>query len=544
MSIDSKVPEKPSDWPANYREQDLEIIGRAVERFDKNPSYRTREVLISLISDFDLNQTGALGLCRVTEYEVAKINELFTWGLTHYCPALRCYLYSLVGQTTRSQKMEAYMMQSVGKDENIGIPAYENGLLLSLRLYHFAYQKFNVEKDKSFADSFIEIINDVRKGFKEEQISDGALFRLSQSLTIMLNDLSYSRGNKKEAIWKFDRTDLRKLFVLEAELIKDTNQNPCVRPLRGVLMTQISNFILKSRNNYNEDFICKYISEKTASNSTYNHEIWMNKVENLNDEREGHVLEEVFKDRSWIEVDWVKKLVFTPSRRYFVSSFSKSIDNPDTKREYGSVMVGYKGDRIADLISPMYKVHMERNIPDESIPDEIKMTVFSLVTAFDVLYNVDELKEELNFLINTIDLFSISSDEKNEFLNTILQYWLLSAKDPKWACERERRYVLFLYDKYDYQEMVVEDGFLKLKSSLFVLPDFVLGNHPRKEVLRRMVDDKRESTAYMRYLFCHNCLSRDFDVVAGYSKPKCCPVCGSVNFEVVDPRETADEVTD
>lgn len=42
-------------------------------------------------------------------------------------------------------------------------------------------------------------------------------------------------------------------------------------------MTQLSNFILKSRNNYNEDYICKYISEDVARESIKNHEIWMRK---------------------------------------------------------------------------------------------------------------------------------------------------------------------------------------------------------------------------------------------------------------------------
>ncbi len=534
MHIEDTVPEKPVDWPANDREQDLDIVIHAVEKFDEKPSYRTREVLISTVSDFDLNQTSALGRCRVTEYEVGQINALYSWGLTHFCPALRCYLYSLIGQTTRYQKMQAYIMQSIGQDEMIGIPEYENGLNFPLRLYYFAYQKFNVEKDKTFADSLIEVVCDIKKEMKEALHSKEILFNLTKSFILMLNDLSYFRGNKKEAIWKLERDDLRKIFSLEAELIKETDQNPYARPLRGVLMTQISNYILKSRNSYNEDYICKYISENVANCSIKNKEIWMNKIENLNDEREGHVIEDVFQDRSWIEADWVGKLDFHPSRKYFVSSFSKTIGSEAMQKEYGSIELGFKGDRIADLISPIYVAELNRTTDDMRLPDKIHCAEFSLVTAFDVLYDVVELKEELNFLINIIDLFSLSSEEKNKFLNTILQYWLLSAKDPKWAGERERRYVLFLYD-YDYQEMAIEDGYLKVKTSLFVLPDFVLGNHPKKSELRRMIDNKREATAYMRYMFCHNCLNRDFDVVAGHREQKSCTICNSTDVEIVEP---------
>lgn len=89
----------------------------------------------------------------------------------------------------------------------------------------------------------------------------------------MLNDMSYFHGNKKEEIWKFDRNELAELFSLEAELIRLTSQTATTRPLRGVLMTQISNFILKSRHDYNEDYICKYISENVAITSYMNHEV-------------------------------------------------------------------------------------------------------------------------------------------------------------------------------------------------------------------------------------------------------------------------------
>ena len=43
---------------------------------------------------------------------------------------------------------------------------------------------------------------------------------------------------------------------------------------------------------------------------------------------------------------------------------------------------------------------------------------------------------------------------------------VLTVKDEYWKDGRERRYVLFLYNDYDYFETVVEDGFLKEKTSL------------------------------------------------------------------------------
>ena len=48
-----------------------------------------------------------------------------------------------------------------------------------------------------------------------------------------------------------------------------------------------------------------------------------------------------------------------------------------------------------------------------------------------------------------------------------MQYWILSVKDAKWSGERERRYVIFMYDDYDYRETEIDDTFLKVKTSNF-----------------------------------------------------------------------------
>lgn len=67
--------------------------------------------------------------------------------------------------------------------------------------------------------------------------------------------------------------------------------------------------------------------------------------------------------------------------------------------------------------------------------------------------------------------------------------------------ERERRYVLFIYLEYDYKEMVIDDGWLKLKTSIFLLPDFVLGSNPSKIEIQRQIDGKRKGTSMKDYIF-------------------------------------------
>ena len=49
MYYEKETAEKPEKWPANAREQILDTICECVEKFEKNPSYKTREVYFSLI---------------------------------------------------------------------------------------------------------------------------------------------------------------------------------------------------------------------------------------------------------------------------------------------------------------------------------------------------------------------------------------------------------------------------------------------------------------------------------------------------------------
>lgn len=61
MDFEVTTAQKPDDWPINAREQDLELIDKAIDEYETTPGYRTREVLITRFSDFDLNQTAAIG---------------------------------------------------------------------------------------------------------------------------------------------------------------------------------------------------------------------------------------------------------------------------------------------------------------------------------------------------------------------------------------------------------------------------------------------------------------------------------------------------
>ena len=524
--------EKPSKWPVNAREKELENILNAVKKYEEEKDVLSREYLISLVSNYDLNQTGALGECRITAYEVAAINHLYIWSTRTHFHSLKCYLYDLIGHTTRMHKMEAYVMQSLGETESVNIQAYEEGLYTSLNIYYMAYLLYTVNNTMPFSDAIIKVVNDNIQSVLDEkdEYTERKLFYIAQAYISMLNDISFFHGNKTEKMWQFTRDELKKLFEYEFELISLTKQDPKKRPLKSVLITQISNYILKSRHGYNNDYICKYLSVETAKQSFNNSQIWMNPIRKLNDQREGHIVEELFKNREWVQYDWIADLCFEPCRNYYVSSFSKSVNDNDMQKEYGEVCFGYKSDKVGELISPQY---VETFTTEQG--GIIEETCIGQVTAFDVIYDIEELKEELVYLFSIIDKLPLHGERKNALLNDMLQYWLYSIKDSKWAYERERRYVLFLYDSINYQHMIIENDFLKLDTSLFLYPDFVVGKHPKHSEIAEMIKEKTKTISYKNYVLCNDCLDRDYDLDIYCQKNIKCPVCGSNNLDVYTP---------
>ena len=531
MDYSKEAAYKPENWPANTREETLDILCKSVEDFKENPSYKTREVLLSLTCEHDLNLNENLGLARVTEYEVSILNSLYIVGNAFQISSLKTYIYSIVAQVTRLQKISSNFNSVIGCDteDAYRIIPYEHGLIFPLRLYHIAYQKFTIEKDKSFAEQLVATVEGTLEILHTEEEID----TLTGSYTSMLLDISNMHGSKKEKLWEFTREELRKLLSLEAKLLKISKQSANIRPVKGMLMMMISNFILKSRNGYNNDYICKYLPTTVAMNSIINHQIWMKQTELLNDEREQKVIPELFEDTSWIHYDWIKDIDFSATRSYFVSCFSKSINSFHMQDGYGECLYGYKNDRIIDLIGPIGLHTLTKQADaDERFPDTIKMPYISQVIAFDVLYDSEEAKAELHYLFGIIDMFDLSDDDKKIFLQEILQYWILSVKDSKWEAELERRYVIFLYDGYEYVETELDDIFLKVKTSLFITPDFIIGKNPSRLEIMRQLDAKRKALFTREYLFCEDCLMQDHDV-AIYKTPEICPICGSKNIRMI-----------
>lgn len=512
MTLDDTV-QKPEDWPANDRECLLENIFTSVEEFKKNPNFQTKELLVSLVTKYDLNQTSSLGLHRNTMYEVSIINTLWYEATAINLNSMKVFLYEIVGETARHQKIVSNMV----KTQDIIIDSYKY-LCVPLRLYYFAYLQYVVDKNKPFSLQLIEVV----KILLEKDGSFESIDFLTHAYVQILNDVSYFKNTKRNRIWAFSRDELYDLFQFEAQLVKMDKDKASDSPLKGVLMTSISNYILKSRNNYNENYICKYLPDYVVEESIRNHQIWIKKIYYLNDEREEKVVPELFKTTDWIEYQWANKIDLSPKRDYYVTSFCKNYSDNKMEKNYGECIYGYKNDRIGDLISPLHK----------SPYGNISGYMFSQVINFDVLYDKKLAREEINFLCKVIDLFDLSEAEKKSFLEEIMQYWVLSVKDEKWAYENERRYVIFLYKNYEYLDLDrTDEHFLKAKTSLFLFPDFILGNNPRKEILKKNIEAKINAISAKDYMYCKDCLSVNYDDV--FTHPDKCPICNSRNYQLV-----------
>lgn len=507
-SVLEKV-QKPDKWPESERECALENIFGAIQLFIEEPNYKNKEVILSLATGYDLSQKPILGIWRISEYEVELMNVLYLYasGLNIY--SVKLFIYDLIQDNTYLQMKFSYALNR----QSDYIEIYRM-LCHPLDIFYFIWYEYIHMKSRNFADQIISSI-------KELMQQSGDIDLITDSLLSIINDLSYFNCKKRNTVWTFSKDELAKIFAFEANLLQKCGRKINIRPVKGLLKMAISNYILKSRYGYNDDYICKYVPKETVSSSLENHEIWLKNIAKLNDKREEKVLPQLFVNKKWLNIDWIKNIDFTPVRTYFVSSFNKESNSKDMGSEYGSCIYGYKNDKIAETISPI--IIKEKNGE--------RMPVLSQVLSFDVLYDVNLAKEELKFLCKIIDMFDLEDDEKCKFLEEILQYWILSVKDKKWDYEKERRYVLFMYEEYDYLEVKIEDDFLKLKSSLLLLPDFLLGNNPFKTHLKMYIDNKREVAVMKDYMFCEDCFSIDYDSV--HVEAQSCPICGSKQFYMV-----------
>lgn len=282
------------------------------------------------------------------------------------------------------------------------------------------------------------------------------------------------------------------------------------------------------------DFAYKYISSKNLEIACGNKQLWLGDIRDLNDKFEGAVAKEVMNDLKEVLPEWVDDVTFDYDKKFYVACYSRSVNLIELEDRYGDCILGYYGDRLVDYLGPVYWQKEEWNTPN-GVTIEV-YPVISQVVAFDVIYDRAEAKDELRYLVKCIDMIGNTPKEKRDFLGEILQYWKLSFKDAfsrdgnnvNWMVERERRYVIFYYDGFDYRGSMIDskDRKLKFETTIICAPDFILGNM-NNEIKKRIASDlsvRYELVSVPDYYVCKNCLARG--VLSNGFKGKCL-VCGS-----------------
>ena len=393
--------------------------------------------------------------------------------------------------------------------DSIEIKEYDY-LNTPLKLFYFCYMDFCTRKKRTLADSIIDIS---KTGFYGANDTNKDI--ICHAYNVMLYDLGFANSNIIFTYLRFDRNELKKMFELSASFNNYLKKNITQHPLKGVFKLTLRQWILKSRYNYQIDTLYKCISNDNIQKAYSNHEVWMKSTKKLNDKREHKVIKELFANKTWLVKAWARKIHIGQLNNCYVCSFTKAPPTDVLKKRYGHNTFGYKTDRIANLLAP---IRNQKGFP-----------VFEQVAYYDIIYDTNEAKEEINYLCDLIDLFDLSEEEKAAFLNDILQYWYLSFKDKKWANEMERRYQLFIFDN-DYYDQTIEQDFLKMKSSLYLYPDFLLSDNDNiKNKCKERRLEKLSWTATKEYMFCENCLQADFSaaLLSSNTVHQKCSICGS-----------------
>lgn len=325
--IDEK--DKPEDFPANSREGRIQQIYELLSQVPKHPDYTIKEVLSSICIETDLNEQKTLGIMRFTSYEVSLINSIYVLASTLHAEYVKVYLYREMISLERQFRLGSQWKKQFGlpiDDELDTIGC----LVPALKIFYAIYSNYKTQRARRFIDEVINTYNIIL-----QSISDGeVIFERTKDVVSMLIDLSYVDSYKTFPVMRFDRSELKKLFKFLSIILKKSKQNPSQRPLLGVICLMLSNYILKSRNDYNSEYLYKCISDEVLDKALQNYEIWMNETTNLNDKREGRVINDLFCKKDWICLNWAKKAQIK-DRSSYVTSFVKGIPSEKVKNRYG-----------------------------------------------------------------------------------------------------------------------------------------------------------------------------------------------------------------
>lgn len=523
--IVDEVVGRPWGWATrNLRELRVECVWTAIRDYYRDPNPMTRDVMLTHAFDCKFEDLPPDDSTAVSAYEVSLVLRIYRAGCCFVSSAVKLFAYHVVMEWVRIDRRWQGGAESQER-RNLFFP--------TLQLFYDVFEAYVSDCGKKNFYDYLEC--SVRERLKAVK-GAADLDKLEHAFVSLLMDVSCSLGAKRDAMFRIRREQLVNLIKLEAEILKRGEKSIMARPLKGTLMIQLSYLILKSRAEVLPESVYKHISNADIMRALENGELWVRDVRDLNDKWEGVSARELVDELAAGGARWLQGLDWEFHKSFYVACYSHEW-NPDSLSSYGECVLAYNGDRLADFLGPIY-------LRVETLPapngGEIKegYPMLSQVVVLDVVYDRDQARNELAFLVKCVDVLGNSDDEKRAFLGEILQYWKLSFKDPvereephrEWYRERERRYVIFYYEDYNYINQRIESRWLKMDSTVVLAPDAVLGpiSFGNKTTICENLAMRYRHTSLDNYCLCRDCLARTY--VRQLQPYTTCKICGSKNL--------------
>ena len=518
--IVDEVVGRPWGWATrNLRELRVECVWTAIRDYYRDPNPMTRDVMLTHAFDCEFEDLPSDDSTAVSAYEVSLVLHIYRAGCCFASSAVKLFAYHVVMEWVRIDQRWRQ--------------GRRNLFFSSLQLFYDVFAAYVSDGGKKSFYDYLEC--NVRERLKS--VKDAAdLDKVERAYVSLLMDVSCSLGAKRDVVFRIRREQLMSLIKLEAEILKRGGKRIMTRPLKGTLMIQLSYLILKSRGEVLPESVYKHISNDDLARALENGELWVRDVRDLNDKWEGIPARELVDELAVEGVKWLQGLDWEFHKSFYVACYSHE-GNPESLGSYGECVLAYNGDRLADFLGPIYLRVETLPTPNGGAIKE-GYPMLSQVAVLDVVYDRDQARNELAFLAECVDVLGNSDDEKRAFLGEILQYWKLSFKDRvereephrEWCREKERRYVIFYYEDYNYIHQRIENRWLKMDSTVVLAPDAVLGpiSSGSKTTICENLAMRYRHTSLDNYCLCRDCLARTY--VRQLQPYTTCKMCGSKNL--------------
>lgn len=501
----------------NRMERKNEEILLVVRDFFMNPTHAKKEAVLKYVSQTSVSENDYRGrIVAYTDRFNIVLSLIYLYGYQMKFPEIKLYVYRCLVDVSIIEHSFAIFREQLGCD----IPQYSpQNLVTNLYIYFLAYTYFRYSDDNKI-DSIYTALFYVADSWILSMADDVINSKIILTVIRIIYDLAMTTGY--DEIDPYHRYDINDVGIIFSKFAKWIEDYPMVikspYPFCTCISVILASMVLRLRNGLDNFPIVKYVSDENLKAAFSNNQVWMHEINKLNDPNEGKIVEEILSEAGVIRYPWQQ--FWKKDFKYYVGCFSRNT-NPEAMSEYGNNGLGYKNDNIATRLAPIF-------LDGKGYP------VLTRVFSYDVAYSRSVVKEELKYVSDLIEKLPMHNNLKTMLFSMFVARIKYSVKDKKWEHEQERRYVIEMWDEPEFLDAVFEDGFIKVDTSLYLHPDYLLScsecfrKRFEKEVMTHIEKDITVPCA-----LCMDCLGINF-----HRGENTCRQCGSTNlklFEGINP---------